>query len=178
MLLINFEKNDIKFDLYSDLCTWCLFDHDSTQGCLDTLYELGCENKDILDIGSGSGILEIFANKLGAKSIDAIDVNPGALGLTFANCQINNVPINLRFVNDSKLSNNEYDIIVMNIEPHNALLYFTEIESHLKDGGKAIVTFPDRFNLENELHRAGSKLKIISENDLPNYRTFVLEVDE
>ena len=178
MLLIDMNIHNKEFSLYSDQCAWCFFNHDSTQGCLDTLYELGCENKDILDIGCGSGILEVYADKLGAKSISAIDVAPGPLGLTLINCQINNVKADLKFVTEPILSDSLYDLIVMNIEMHNAITYFAEIENHLKNGGKAIVTFRDRFNLENELHRAGSKLKIISENDLPNYRTFVLEVDE
>lgn len=177
MLLINVNIHNTEFSLYSDQCAWCFFDHDSTRGCLDTLYELGCDNKDVLDIGCGSGILEIYASKLGAKSVSAIDVAPGPLGLTLINCQINNIEPNLKFVTTSDLGNNLYDLIIMNIEMHNAITYFAEIETHLTPGGKAIITFRDRFNLENELHRAGSKLKIVSENDLPNYRTFVLEVE-
>lgn len=176
MLLIDFERNNIKFNIYSDPCTWCFFDHDSTLGCLDTLYQIGCTDKEILDIGCGSGILDIYASKLGAKSIDATDVEPSALGLTLINCQLNEVKVNLSLA--KREINKYYDIIIMNIPRHNVIEYLTEVENHLKSNGKAIITFPDRLSLENELKRISSKFIILKENNLKDYKTFILGVDK
>ena len=176
MLLINFERNNIKFNIYSDPCTWCFFDHDSTLGCLDTLYQIDCKDKEILDIGCGSGILDIYASKLGAKVVDATDIDPSAIGLTLINCQLNGVKVNLSLA--KREINKYYDIIIMNIPRHNVIEYLEEVEKHLKFNGKAIITFPDRLSLENELRRTCSNLVIIEENNLHDYKTFILGVDK
>ena len=42
-------------------------EHPSTQLCLLALEKHGCEGKDVIDIGCGSGILSIAAVRLGAK---------------------------------------------------------------------------------------------------------------
>ena len=86
----------------------------------------------------------------------------------------NNVDINIGLAS-IKFDKN-YDIIISNLETHIFLMYLKEIETHLNQGGKVIMTFPDKIQLENELNRANSSLTIVGENDLPKYRTFVLEV--
>lgn len=176
MILVPIDKHNIKFSLYSDPCTWCFFDHDSTQGCLDALYEVGCNGKSVLEIGCGAGILDIYASKLGATHITAIDVLPGSLGLTLINCNLNEVEINLKWANDTIIE--KYDIILMNIDKENAITYFNKLKLLTNPNGKIIMTFPNRKDLERELGKLDTNLKIISENNLPNYKTFVLEVDD
>lgn len=175
MLKIPFEVNNIKFDIYSDNSVWCFFDHDSTKGCLETISNIDCQDKEILDLGCGAGLLGIYAKLKGAKSVDSKDITSSSLGLTLINSQLNNVDINIGLA-DIKF-NKTYDIIIANLETHIFLMYLKEIETHLNNGGKVIMTFPDKIQLENELNRANSSLKIVKENNLPKYKTFVLEVE-
>lgn len=50
-------------------------------------------NKDIIDIGSGTGILSLVALKMGAKYVLAIDINPYAVQATKCTLQINGFEI-------------------------------------------------------------------------------------
>ena len=176
MLLIPVNQNGIKFELYSDFSGWSFFDHPSTQGCLQYLYKLGCQDKDVLDIGCGAGILEVVSGILGAKSITATDILPGALGLTFINCSLNKINVQLKWAEEPITE--KYDIVIMNVEKESAITYLDKIKNYLKDDGKAIITFQNRIDFERELAKVNSSLEIIEENDLPNYKTFILEVDE
>ena len=67
----------------------------------------------VLDYGCGSGILAIAAAKLGAKQIDAVDLDPDAVETTRANAAANAVAVNA--VLPDALPAADYDIVVSNI---------------------------------------------------------------
>lgn len=67
----------------------------------------------VLDYGCGSGILAIAAAKLGAASVDAVDVDPQAVETAAANAQANRVA--LRAALPAALAATTYDIVVSNI---------------------------------------------------------------
>ena len=49
--------------------------HETTYMMVQHLLQLKLENKKVLDMGCGTGILAIFAEMKGAKPIDAIDID-------------------------------------------------------------------------------------------------------
>lgn len=67
--------------------------HPTTQLCLIALEELleGWPAVDVLDLGSGSGILGIAALKLGARRVLALDTDPIAVTATLDNAALNDV---------------------------------------------------------------------------------------
>ncbi len=65
--------------------------HATTQLCLEALEEHIAPGDGVLDVGSGSGILSIAAALLGAKRIDAIDIDPAAARATKENATRNGV---------------------------------------------------------------------------------------
>ena len=65
--------------------------HPTTQLCLEALERLIEPAQDVLDLGSGSGILAIAAAKLGARRVLALDVDPLAATATAENAGVNGV---------------------------------------------------------------------------------------
>lgn len=98
--------------------------HETTYLCLEALEKLSPENKNVLDMGCGSGILGIGAALMGAKHIDAVDIDMVASRIAEENAEKNNVA----HVTDvycgnvlsdeefwNKFANNKYEIILANI---------------------------------------------------------------
>ncbi len=53
-------------------------DHPSTHNCLESMNRISFVGKTVFDLGSGTAILAILAEKLGASKVGAIDNNPWA----------------------------------------------------------------------------------------------------
>ncbi len=99
--------------------------HETTYLCLEAVEKLSPENKNVLDMGCGSGILGIGAALLGAEHIDAVDIDMVASRIAEENAVKNNLPQgkmdvfcgNVLTDEDfwNKFANNKYDIILANI---------------------------------------------------------------
>ena len=68
--------------------------HPTTRMCLRWIARHPPAGQRVLDYGCGSGILAIGAAKFGATDIDAVDIDPAAVGATEANAQANRVALN------------------------------------------------------------------------------------
>lgn len=67
----------------------------------------------VLDYGCGSGILAIAAARLGAASVDAVDVDPDAVEAAAMNARLNEVK--LRALAPESLPAASYDLVLSNI---------------------------------------------------------------
>lgn len=65
--------------------------HPSTQLCMLALEKYGVKEMDVIDIGTGSGILSIQAAKLGANRILGVDYDPDAIPSAINNAALNSV---------------------------------------------------------------------------------------
>ncbi|MCX7985847.1 MAG: 50S ribosomal protein L11 methyltransferase [Bacteroidales bacterium] len=63
--------------------------HETTYMMLQLILQTDCNDKDVLDMGCGTGILSILASKKGARKITAIDIDDWAIENTIENCQRN-----------------------------------------------------------------------------------------
>lgn len=63
--------------------------HPTTALCLAYLVELGCDGKNVIDYGCGSGILALSAARLGAQHVWATDHDPQAMEATTNNAGLN-----------------------------------------------------------------------------------------
>ena len=71
--------------------------HATTRLTLMALQELPLDNRTVLDIGCGSGVLAIAAVKLGAHSAAGVDIDPDALDNARENAGLNEMGERVRF---------------------------------------------------------------------------------
>lgn len=90
--------------------------HATTQACMGFLDELSAENpnRDVLDIGCGSGILSIAAAKLGFKSVLGIDNDEDAVRIAGENCEVNGVKAAFK-TQDLAVCDLTADVVVANV---------------------------------------------------------------
>jgi len=90
--------------------------HQTTAMMLGLMLENDFQNKKVLDMGCGTGILAIMAVKLGAAEITAIDYDPICYDSTIENSALNNIT-NITALCGSKevIPDEQYDIILANI---------------------------------------------------------------
>ena len=94
----------------------------------------------IADIGTGSGILTIAAVKLGAKHVDAIDIDPTAIPVAAANFQTNAVTPRVRLSQNDGLKeiDSKYHLIIGNILTKAILPIIPECAPRLHPAGTVI----------------------------------------
>ncbi len=153
--------------------------HESTQLMIAAMEKWVKEGMDILDVGTGSGILAIFADKLGAGSVMAFDNDPVALKNAFENAQLNGVSNKVRFflASPEMLHPSEYDLVLANIN-RNVLIRYAELFSEfLKTEGKLIISgllLSDEPKMLKEYQNAGFVL--IQKKAIKNWLLLVLEL--
>jgi ribosomal protein L11 methyltransferase len=69
--------------------------------------------EEVLDYGCGSGILAIAAAKLGARHVDAVDIDPVAVEVARQNARANGVRLNVRLPGEQPPY--RYDVLMANI---------------------------------------------------------------
>ena len=90
--------------------------HQTTSMMLSFMLETNFQDKQVLDMGCGTGILAIMASKLGATAITAIDNDKVCFESTIENAHLNNIT-NIEAICGSKeaIPEKKYDIILANI---------------------------------------------------------------
>ena len=116
--------------------------HATTSLCLEILERKVTNDTTVLDIGTGSGILAIAADLLGAKSAVGVDIDAQSVKTAIANAEINGVSQKTEFlVGDlaDKISG-KYDIVCANIVADVVMRLFDNVADFMKDDGILIVS--------------------------------------
>ena len=136
--------------------------HETTQLCIRQLKKYVASETELLDVGTGSGILSIVALKLGAKHAVGTDLDPCAVPAVEENKEANEIPVEAfdmmigNIIDDKEVQNKvgyeKYDIVVANILADVIIMLVKEIPVHLKKGGYFITS--GIINLKEEAVRA------------------------
>lgn len=119
--------------------------HETTQLCMRQLKKFVKPETELLDVGTGSGILSIVALKLGARHAVGTDLDPCAISATKENLEANSIPegsmdvmigniIDDRQVQDT-VGYEKYDIVTANILADVLVPLTPVIVNQLKHGG-------------------------------------------
>ena len=116
--------------------------HATTSLCLEVLEQNVTADKTVLDIGTGSGILAIAADLLGAKSAIGVDIDAQSVKTAIENAKINGVTEKTEFIVGDladKISG-QYDIVCANIVADVVIRLFDNVADFMKDDGILIVS--------------------------------------
>ncbi|HIW32523.1 MAG TPA: 50S ribosomal protein L11 methyltransferase [Candidatus Paenibacillus intestinavium] len=127
--------------------------HPTTSLCLKTLEAVIKGGEEMIDVGTGSGVLAIGALKLGVKNVLALDLDPVAVSSAIENISLNNLSdraevklSDLLGVLESKDNTDELtvklpvDLVVANILAEIIMLFVDDVFAALKPGGTYIAS--------------------------------------
>ena len=115
--------------------------HQTTYLMLETIFEIEIANKLILDMGCGTAVLAILAEKLDAKKIVAIDIEEWAYENAIENVSLNNCnKIIVLKGGAEQIGKQKFEIVIANINK-NVLMNDVEIYSNaLEQKGKLLLS--------------------------------------
>ena len=115
--------------------------HQTTHMMLNTLLNNPPKDEVVLDMGCGTGVLAILAEKLGAVSIDAIDVESWCFDNTVENAAMNDCKKVNAIEGDRQLiPEKEYGTIIANINLNVLLLDIPLYAERLRSNGKLFLS--------------------------------------
>jgi ribosomal protein L11 methyltransferase len=114
--------------------------HATTYMMIQQMRQIDFTGKRVFDFGTGTGILAILAEKMGAKKIVAVDNDDWSIENAGENIQRNNCSlIELRKANDPGMDSS-FDIILANINKNVILENFPTIINQLAEGGVLLLS--------------------------------------
>ena len=137
--------------------------HPSTQMCMEFMEELVQPGMDVIDLGSGSGILSIAALRLGAETAIGVDIDPKAEDIARENAAYNDFGIE-RFdavtgnvTEDAalmeRLSKKHYDLVFVNIVA-DVIIGLSPVLRHFMDENTRVICSGILDVREEEVHAA------------------------
>src|SRR5581483_2233561 len=116
--------------------------HPTTRLCLLAVERLVRPGHDVLDLGTGSGILAIAAARLGARSVQALDVEPVAIEVARTNAVRNQVDdrveVALGSLPHPRVPPASRDLVLANITIRALQELQTAVRGVLRPGGRAV----------------------------------------
>jgi len=116
--------------------------HPTTRLCMEWLEANPPQNQSVLDYGCGSGILAMVAQKLGAKPVYGVDIDPQAIESARYNSERNHCEIDYylpeAFSQDAQQKT--FDVVVANILSSPLKLMAPMLSSRVAPGGRLVLS--------------------------------------
>lgn len=145
--------------------------HETTILCIRAIEKYMERGYDVIDVGTGTGILSIVAAKLGANNVYAYDLDPVAIESAKANVDMNNVAPQV-FVSKGNLLENVYkrvDLIIANILAPVVIQLVEHLPNTLNQNGRFIasgIIKSQQQAVEESLESTGLVIEeVMSKND-------------
>jgi len=115
--------------------------HQTTWMMTKALFELKGMPQDVLDMGTGTGVLAIVAEQLGAQKILAVDIEEWSAENARENCDLNNCSKVETICGDIDVTKGyDFGLIIANINKNVLKSHMDYYVSMLSDGGKLLLS--------------------------------------
>jgi len=115
--------------------------HETTTMMVETILETEMTNKNVLDMGCGTGILGILASMKGAGKVTAIDIDEWSFNGANENAVLNNiVNMTVKQGDAGLLGAEKFDIILANIHKNVLINDLPAYSKVLKSGGLLVMS--------------------------------------
>nr|MCU0325600.1 50S ribosomal protein L11 methyltransferase [Spirosomataceae bacterium] len=115
--------------------------HETTSMVMEHQLNIDHQNKKVLDVGTGTGILAILASKLGASHVSAFDIDDWSVENTIENVGLNNTPnVSVRLGTIEDEPHDLYEIVLANINRNILLQQIPTYATFMADGASLVVS--------------------------------------
>ena len=113
--------------------------HATTYMMIDQMKDIDFKNKNVFDFGTGTGILAILAEKLGAAKVSAIDIDEWSINNAIENIAMNNCN-KIQVTLSTELPDEKFDVFLANINRNVILQYIPQIKNCLLPNGYLLLS--------------------------------------
>jgi ribosomal protein L11 methyltransferase len=155
--------------------------HQTTHLMISRQMKMNHQNKRVMDAGCGTAILSIMASKLGAKEVEAFDIDEWSVVNGVENADNNgcaNIHIQQGKIDEVKLTG-KFDIILANINKNILLQEMHHYASCLEKGGLLLLSGFYEHDIEDLKKKAsGYQLRVLAHDERETWACLVLELQQ
>ena len=136
--------------------------HDTTSMMIGSLSRAKLNGKTVLDHGTGTGVLAIFAKKRGADKVVAVDIDEKSVENAKENAALNNVQINVLHTSSFNFQLSTFNLIMANIHKNILIENMPQYAAALRPGGELWVSgfyHNDAHDMKAAAKKAGLRFK-------------------
>ena len=126
--------------------------HETTSMMTDALLTRNLSGQTVLDMGCGTGVLAIFAAKLGARRVVAVDIDDKSVVNAQENAAANNVTLDIRL--GSTPPDEPFDLILANIHRNVLIAQMPDYARILNESGELWLSGFYEADIEPLIHEA------------------------
>lgn len=150
--------------------------HETTRSMAQMMRSLDFKGKKVLDFGCGTGVLSILAHKMGANEILGVDIDNNAYINSIDNCKLNEADNIQIMKGDLTVTDDNYDIILANINRHVILNTLPSLSSKLTIGNHLLISGILHTDIPLfEKHLRITSLKVVNSQQLNDWMCILTE---